>query len=80
MGIFITLEPPSKDMTTEAVTAGYYQQPGWDKPYPKIQIMTVAELLRGIKVQMPSMHTAIPTTFKPAPRIKANGEQQGFNL
>jgi len=81
IGVFITLEPPSKDMTTEAITGGYYQQPGWDKPYPKIQILTIAELLKGAVIQMPSTNTSQPTTFKQAARVtQADGEQSGFNL
>jgi len=27
LGVFITLEPPSQDMETEAVSAGYYLSP-----------------------------------------------------
>jgi len=34
IGVFITLEPPSKDMNTEAVSAGYYYSPGWNQNYP----------------------------------------------
>ena len=45
MGVFITLEEPSKPMRLEATTAGYYRSPGWQQDYPKIQILTVQELL-----------------------------------
>ena len=81
IGIFITLELPSKDMITEALSAGYYQQPGWDTQYPKIQILTVAALLKDAEVQMPSMYTAVSTTFKQARRAQQNeGEQLGFDV
>lgn len=66
LGIFITLEPPSPDMETEAVTAGYYHSPGWHQDYRRIQILTIEALLRGAQVQMP------PTaqTFKQAPKVE----------
>src|SRR5260370_30160769 len=35
IGVFITLEPPSKDMITEAVSAGFYHSPGWNQDYPR---------------------------------------------
>jgi site-specific DNA-methyltransferase (adenine-specific) len=66
LGIFITLEPPSRDMTTEAVSAGYYESPGWNQKYPRIQICTITELLKGAKVEMPPQYG----TFKQAPKIQ----------
>ncbi|MFH0795308.1 MAG: DNA methyltransferase [bacterium] len=45
MGIFITLEEPTKDMKGEAVACGQYQ-PSWVRQkYPRIQILTVEQLL-----------------------------------
>ena len=64
--MFITLEPPSPDMDTEAVSAGFYESPGWNQKYRRIQILTIEELLRDARVQMP------PTaqTFKQAPKAE----------
>lgn len=73
IGVFITLEPPSKDMKTEAASAGFYHSPNWNKEYPRIQILTIEELLTGAEVKMP------PTarTYKKAQRERQNqGEQQ----
>jgi site-specific DNA-methyltransferase (adenine-specific) len=66
LGVFITLEPPSADMETEAVSAGFYLSPGWNQKYRRIQILTIEELLRDARVQMP------PTaqTFKQAPKAE----------
>ena len=36
MGVFITLEPATSEMEREAVTAGFYKSPGWQRDYPKI--------------------------------------------
>jgi len=66
MGVFITLDPPSRDMQTEAVSAGYYHSPGWNRDYPKIQILTIGELLQEIEVKRPP--TSI--TFKQARRAE----------
>jgi DNA modification methylase len=57
MGVMITLESPTKPMITEAVSKGFYQHPLTEKKYPKIQILTIQELLEGKEVKSPS---AIP--------------------
>ncbi len=78
IGVFITLDPPTKEMQTEAVSAGYYQSPGWGKDYPKIQILMITELLRGAEVKMPPAHG----TFKQAQRaqLAPDTEQLGFDV
>ncbi len=46
MGVFITLQNPTGPMKAEAATAGTYTSP-WDKQtYPKVQILTIEELLK----------------------------------
>ncbi len=77
IGVFITLEPASKDMTTEAVSAGFYRSPGWNKDYPRIQILTIEELLRGTEVKMPPQFG----TFKQAQKVQqADAEQAELGL
>jgi site-specific DNA-methyltransferase (adenine-specific) len=66
IGVFITLEPPSRDMITEAVSAGFYHSPGWNKDYPSIQILTIEELLHNAEVKMPPQFG----TFKQAQRVR----------
>jgi site-specific DNA-methyltransferase (adenine-specific) len=60
-------------MITEAASAGFYHSSGWDKDYPRIQILTIEELLDEADVKMP------PTgvTFKQAQRVKDEGPEQG---
>jgi site-specific DNA-methyltransferase (adenine-specific) len=53
IGIFLTLEEPTRDMITEAVIAGFYQSEVWNKDYPRIQILTIEEILHGAAVRMP---------------------------
>ena len=75
LGIFITLEPPTGPMQTEAISAGFYHSPGWNKDYPKIQILTVEELLHGKTVDMPPQ-TQTSVTFAKAQKIaQKEGEQ-----
>lgn len=71
IGVFITLEEPTTQMITEAAAAGFYTSPGWNQDYPRIQLLTVRQLLAGAAVQMP------PTsmTFKQAQRVR--GQQPG---
>jgi len=72
IGVFITLEPPSKDMTTEAVSAGFYHSPGWNKDYPRIQILTIEELLHNAELKMPPQFG----TFRQAQRVQQTGAEQ----
>jgi site-specific DNA-methyltransferase (adenine-specific) len=75
MGIFITLESPTKDMSVEAISAGYYHSPIWNKDYPRIQILTIEELLHGKNVEMPPL-AQTNVTFTKAQKIsKKHGEQ-----
>ncbi len=72
IGVFITLEPPSRDMNTEAVSAGFYHSPGWNQDYPRIQILTIEELLHNTEVKMPPQFG----TFKQAQRVQQSDAQQ----
>jgi site-specific DNA-methyltransferase (adenine-specific) len=77
IGVFITLEPPTKDMEKEALAAGYYTSELWQKDYQRIQILTIAQLLAGADVQMPAAHG----TFKQAQRVrKAEGAQPEMEI
>lgn len=74
LGVFITLETPSKDMLTEAVSSGYYHSNLWDKDYPRIQILTIEELLNGKAIDMPK---SVPgQTFKQAGKVKKKDATQ----
>jgi site-specific DNA-methyltransferase (adenine-specific) len=72
MGVFITLEEPTRDMKAEAVSAGYYHSPGWNQDYDRVQILTVEQLLHGESIKMPPANV----TFKQAERVKEEGAKQ----
>lgn len=53
MGILITLYDPTEQMKETAMEAEYYESPTWGHKYPKIQIITIKELLVGKKPVLP---------------------------
>jgi len=64
IGVFITLEQPTQEMTKEAVTAGFYRWPPTGQDYPRIQILPVVDLLHGAEVKMPPTHGPFPGKWK----------------
>jgi len=73
IGVLISLQSPTKDMRSEAASAGYYLSP-WGTKHPRIQLLTIAELLRGARVDYPP--TQANVTFKRAPRAARPGDEQ----
>ena len=45
IALFVTLEEPSKPMKQEAAEAGFWHSDVWNRDYPRIQILTIRELL-----------------------------------
>ena len=78
-GVFITLNPPTKPMKEEALGAGYYSD-AWtgQAKYPRVQILTIEDLLAGKGVSLPPWST--DRTFKKAPKIKAEAKDMGLSL
>ena len=69
IGVLIALEEATKPMRTEAASADFYVSP-WGTKHPRLQILTIKELLEGKRVDYPaSAHTNV--TFKKAPKAKA---------
>ncbi len=57
----------SYDTKTYAVSAGYYHSDGWGQDYPRIQILTIDDLLHGrAGVKMSPQFG----TFKQAQKVK----------
>jgi site-specific DNA-methyltransferase (adenine-specific) len=76
IGVFITLQDPTRDMITEAASAGFYQSPGWQKDYPRIQILTIDDLLGWKQINMPPSYG----TFKQAQRVKKEDEARTLEM
>ena len=75
IGVFITLEEPTKPMKMGAVSSGYYRSP-LGHNYPKIQILTIQELLEGKRIDYPVRARGTDATFRKAERHKEEGKQK----
>ncbi|MFQ6009443.1 MAG: DNA methyltransferase, partial [Candidatus Zixiibacteriota bacterium] len=53
IGVLITLEKPTRDMRKEAAGKRYYESKTFKGRFPRIQILTIEELLSGKKPSMP---------------------------
>jgi site-specific DNA-methyltransferase (adenine-specific) len=72
IGIFITLQPPTAPMRQEALKAGYYHSKHWNKDYPRLQILTIEELLNGAEPLLPPSNI----TFRQDRPAPINGDQR----
>lgn len=67
IGVLISFDKPTQPMRTWAAGQGFYESP-WGK-HPRIQLLTVAELLDGKRIDMPDVRGA-NVTYKRAPEAK----------
>jgi site-specific DNA-methyltransferase (adenine-specific) len=70
LGIFLTLNPPTREMEKEAASAGFYETGG--KKFPRVQILTAAQVIDNRRPQVPFGFTE---SLKKASR--ENEERQG---
>ena len=68
IGVLISMYPPTEPMRGAAASAGFYSSPGWGTKHPRLQLLTIEELLAGKKVDMPP--TRDERTFKKAARYR----------
>lgn len=80
IGVFISLEEPTREMRKEAATAGFYESPWTRKKHPRMQLLTVEEVLGGKGIDFPpSQHVNV--TFKRAPEARERGSNaENLNL
>ena len=77
IGLFITLEPPTRPMIREAVAAGLYNSDLWQRDYPRVQIRTVQELFdsKGFDIPpVPNIYGGTRRVARPEPPQGALGE------
>ena len=72
IGVLITMQEPTQPMRTEAASAEFYVSP-WGK-HPKLQVLTIADLLAGQGIDMPPLRQ-VNATFKKAPKAKGDEAQ-----
>jgi len=83
IGAFITLDSPTRPMREEAASAGFYQSKELGaKRYPRIQILTIEEILSGKKIDCPPYAlNEGNVTIKRAPKvIKVKQKAKHANL
>ena len=51
LGLFLTLNAPTREMEREAAATGFYETGG--KKFPKLQILTAAQILDNRRPQVP---------------------------
>jgi site-specific DNA-methyltransferase (adenine-specific) len=78
LGLFVTLEPPTRDMVKEAAQAGFYTTPLGNLRIPRLQIRTVEELLAGTGFAIPS--AALLMGVAQAERVSPSGEQGALEM
>ena len=74
IGAFLSLKEPSRQMVAEAAAADYYKPEQLNGlKYPRLQILTIADLFAGKQLEYPKFATA---TFKKAPRQRKGPEPE----
>ena len=75
IGLFISLEPPTPPMRREAAAAGFYEPSHFlNHKFPRVQILTIEELLSGAQAQYPRFGPE--ATFRTAPRRQRPQREQ----
>ena len=75
IGALITLREPTKPMLTEAAATGFYESKDFPGRYPRLQILTIAELLAGKKLEYPAHRVE---TFAKAERKTKSQQDELF--
>jgi site-specific DNA-methyltransferase (adenine-specific) len=74
IGALISFATPTQPMRSEAAGAGFYESSGWGK-FPRLQLLTVGELLAGKGIEYPRTRGA-NVTYKKAQAAKASAGDQ----
>jgi site-specific DNA-methyltransferase (adenine-specific) len=73
LGVFLTLEEPSKPMLVEAAGAGVFYSELSKREYPRVQVFTIRELLDG---RRPSLPLLVLPTYQQAERVEKKAAEQ----
>ena len=75
LGVLITMQQSTPAMRSEAAAAGQYKSPWRKEPYPRIQIITIPDLLAGKRIDYPPP-SQVNVTFKKGPKgMKGYGRE-----
>ena len=73
LGLFISLDPPTRDMQREAASGGLFHSDLWQRDYPRIQLRTVEQMLSGPGFDLPPR----PAAYQAAQRVRRPQGRQG---
>ncbi len=73
IGVLISMGEPTSAMRQDAASEGFYTSP-WGK-HPRLQIITVEDLLSGKTIDRPPAQASV--TFKRAPKAETKTGKQG---
>lgn len=73
IGVFITAAMPTRPMETEAAAVGRFESEATGRTYPRLQIITLAELFQGKKPQIPFVD---PASVKRAKREETGRQER----
>lgn len=72
IGVLLTMNSPTREMEKEAATAGFYSSP-WGQ-HPRIQILTVEQILAGKGIDYPGPMSTNVTVKRAQPSRSPRGE------
>lgn len=78
IGVLISMQAPTQPMRTEAAGAGFYTSPWSGQRHPRLQILTVTNLLAGKGIDYPRY--AGNVTFRRAPKNNRVSDAQASYL
>jgi DNA modification methylase len=78
LGLFVTLEPPTRDMVREAEQAGFYTTPLGNIRLQRLQIRTIEDLLQGRGFDIPS--AALLSGVQTAERVSPTSHQPELEM
>jgi len=73
IGILITLTDPTKEMITQAAAVGSYESS--QRKYPRVQILTVRDIIQGKRPHIPPKGGHRPFAKAPLERKAAKTER-----
>jgi len=79
IGVLISLAEPTAAMRKEAASAGFYTSPWSKKNHPRLQLLTIEELLNGKGIDYPPAQQ-VNVTHKKAPRSNKKVKQMGLDF
>ena len=80
LGVFVMLREPTREMRAEATGAGEYTSPLYGRAFPKLQIVTIKQLLDSKGDARGALRLPATVPFMPAAKREASREGEQTSL